>query len=118
MNLDPFRALAAGWLEEADRYAADGAMVRAEKLLQRVACELTAAWQDWQTEQLDTSQAATESGYSEARLRELVREGAIPDSRPPGSQGPIRIRRCDLPRKPGAPALSAVDDLAERILMG
>lgn len=116
--MDAFRTIADRWLEEADRYAVDGAMVRADKLLQRVAGELTAAWQDWQTEQLNTAQAATESGYSEARLRELVREGAIPDSRPPGSQGPIQIRRCDLPRKPGAPALSVVDDLAERILGG
>jgi len=114
--MDPFRTIAAGWLEEADRYAADGAMVRADRLLLRVASELTAAWQDWQTEQLNTAPAATESGYSEARLRELVREGNIPDNRPPGSRGPIRIRRCDLPRKPSAPKLSAVDDLAEQIL--
>ncbi len=118
MNLEPLRDLAGRWLEEADRYEVDGAMVRADKLLRRVAAELTAAWQDWQTEQLDTAQAARESGYSEARLRELVREGGIPDNRPPGSQGPILIRRSDLPRKPGASALSAVDDLAERILGG
>ena len=118
MNLEPLRDLTGRWLEEADRYEVDGAMVRADKLLRRVAAELTAAWQDWRTEQLDTAQAARESGYSEARLREHVREGGIPDNRPPGSQGPILIRRSDLPRKPGASALSAVDDLAERILGG
>ena len=118
MDHRPFRELADHWLEEADRYAADGAIVPADRLLKRVAGELTAAWPDWQTEQLDTAQAARESGYSEARLRELVREGAIPDNRPPGSHGPILIRRSDLPRKPGAPALSPVDDLAERILSG
>ena len=118
MDLSPLRDLPGRWREEADRYAADGAIVPADRLLRRVAAELTAAWQDWQTEQLDTARAARESGYSEVRLRELVREGAIPDNRPPGSCGSILIRRCDLPRKPGAPALSPVDDLAERILSG
>ena len=111
-------SLAEGWLEEAERYAADAALVRADVLLRRVSGELRAALRQWETEELSTAQAARESGYSESRLRELVREGAIPDSRPPGSQGPILIRRCDLPRKPGAPALSPVDDLAERILSG
>ena len=110
--------LAEDWLEQAARYETDGAMVKADLLLRRLAGELTAAWREWDAEELDISQAAAESGYSEARLRELAREGSIPDNRPPGSQGPIRIRRCDLPRKPGAPALSAVDHLAERILRG
>ncbi len=116
--MDPFQRIVDRWLEQAERYAADGAMVRADRLLRRVAGELTAGWQEWQSEELPTAQAAAESGYSEARLRELVREGAIPDNRPPGSSGPILIRRSDLPRKPGPPAPSAVDDLAERILGG
>lgn len=116
MGHRPFRELADHWLEEADRYAADGAIVPADRLLKRVAGELTAAWQEWCAEELDTAQAAAESGYSETRLRELVREGSIPDNRQPGSCGSILIRRSDLPRKPGAPALSPVEDLAEEIL--
>ena len=73
-----------------------------------------------QTEELSIPQAAEESGYSETRLRELVRAGAISDGRPPGSQGPITIRRGDLPRKPGAaaPKLDPVDVLAELIQPG
>ncbi len=118
MDLAPLRALPVRWRDEAERYEADGAMVRADLLLRRLAGELTAAWREWDAEELDISQAAAESGYSEARLRELVREGSIPDNRPPGSCGPILVRRADLPRKPGARALSPVDDLAERILGG
>ena len=115
MNLDALWAVADRWRSEADAYERDGVPGHAA-LLRRVAGELTAAWQEWCAEELDTAQAAAESGYSETRLRELVREGSIPDNRPPGSCGPILIRRSDLPRKPGAPALSPVEDLAEEIL--
>lgn len=68
-------------------------------------------------QELDLQEAATESGYSKKRLRELVREGKIPDIRPEGSSGPIRVRRCDLPRKPGADReqLSPVDRLEARL---
>ena len=117
VKLDVLRTVADRWREEATAYERDGVPGHAA-LLRRVADELTAAWQEWCAEELDTAQAAAESGYSETRLRELVREGSLPDNRPPGSCGPILIRRCDLPRKPGAPALSPVDDLAERILRG
>ena len=50
MDLTPPRELADRWREEAERYEVDGAMVRADKLLRRVAAELTAAWQDWRTD--------------------------------------------------------------------
>lgn len=68
-------------------------------------------------EELDLAAAAAESGYSKKRLRELVREGKIPDVRPDGSSGRIRIRRCDLPRKPGREReqLSPVDRLHSRL---
>jgi hypothetical protein len=51
-------------------------------------------------ELLDLEQAARVSGYSMDRLRQLVRDGSIPDLRPVGSQGRIRVRRSDLPMKP------------------
>lgn len=59
------------------------------------------AWEAWWREPLGIPQASEESGYSEEHLRELVRSGVIPDERPEGSQGRIRIRRCSLPKKPG-----------------
>lgn len=48
-------------------------------------------------EELTLDQAASESGYSKRRLRELVAAGTVPNS---GRKGAPRIRRSDLPRKP------------------
>jgi hypothetical protein len=41
------------------------------------------------------------SGYHPEHLSRLVREGKIPDLRPAGSRGRIRIALTDLPTKPG-----------------
>ena len=105
------------WRAQAETYERDGAYAQAA-VLRRVAEELEAAWTSHELEELPVAQAAQESGYSEEHLRALVREGRIPDNRPPGSQGEMRIRRCDLPRKPGAqrPTLSVVEDMASQIL--
>jgi hypothetical protein len=50
------------------------------------------------------TEAARESGYSVEYLGRLVRHGMIPN---PGKKGSPRIRRCDLPRKPGGAAADA-----------
>ena len=50
------------------------------------------------TEPLTIAQAANESGYSEEHLRRLVREEQIPSAGRPNSP---RIRRADVPIKPG-----------------
>src|SRR5438034_10491078 len=79
------------------------------------ACEASAgaleqAFRDWWLADLTVSEASLESGYSSDRLRELVREGRLPDQRPPGSGGQIRIRRGDLPRRPRRTAPTPVVD--------
>jgi len=86
---------------------------------EKIAGDLERAFRDWWLAELTVSEASRESGYSTDRLRELVREGRLPDPRPEGSAGEIRIRRADLPRRPytTAPSL-AVDALANRILAG
>ncbi len=56
---------------------------------------------DGQDELLTLAQAASESGYSERRLREMIDEDSLPNA---GRKGAPRIRRADLPRKPGAKA--------------
>ena len=106
------------WREMADDYERDGALVRGDSLLRRVADELEIAWREFEAEELTISQAAEESGYSEYHLRELVREEKIPGRHRNGSQGEILIRRCDTPRKPGAQRqpLSVVEDMASQIL--
>ena len=116
--MNPLLALAANWLSDADRYERDKALVRGDAILQRVASELEAAWHEWELEELSVAQAAAESGYSVDHLRQLVRDGKLPDNRPPGSQGEIRIPRRDLPRKPPGQrqTVSAVEDMAATLL--
>jgi hypothetical protein len=68
--------------------------------LQRAAGELEANFRSWWLAELPISEAAAEAGYSEERVREWVREGRLDGGRA-GEPGPLRVRRCDLPRKPG-----------------
>jgi hypothetical protein len=107
--------LPAEWRQKADRlrrYSASAANAWDD-----AATELEAALAKWESELLSIRQAAVESGYSEDHLRTLVRDGALPDSRPNGSRGEMRIRRCDLPRKPGLARglFQREDDFASRV---
>ncbi len=62
-------------------------------------------------------EAARISGYVEGHLARLVRRGQIPDMRPPGSRGRIKVRVGDLPTKPGYKHTPPADvhDLASRL---
>ena len=62
-------------------------------------------------------EAARISGYCEGHLARLVRRGQIPDMRPPGSRGRIKVRVADLPTKPGRKHTPPADvhDLASRL---
>lgn len=113
---DPLEGLPGQWRDEADTLRGYGAEGQAETL-KRCASELDIALRAFQREELTLRQAAGWSGYSVKRLRELVHEGKIPDNRPDGSQGTIRVRRCDLPRKPAADreALSPADRLYSKL---
>ncbi len=85
----------------------------------RIAEELDHDFRAWWLAELTVGEASIESGYSTERLRELVREGRLPDRRPPGRDGEIRIRRADLPRRPSARApTEAVEALAAQVLAG
>jgi len=66
---------------------------------------------------LTLAEAATITGYHPDSLARMVRDGQIPDLRPPGSQGIIRIRRGDLPIKPGKTHTPSADvrELASRL---
>lgn len=115
--MNPLEATAARWREEAEvlrAYGADGPAAACE----RHAEELEDAWAAYWRTELSVQQAAEESGYSVSYLRDCVREGKIPDSRPEGSQGRIRIRRAHLPRKPASADEESdpdVRDLFERV---
>lgn len=104
------------WRSEAEHLRKYG-VTEAAQTLEYCATELEEAWRIWLTEPLTVAEAATETGYSEDHLRQLVRDGKLPDGRPLGSQGQILLRRCDLPRKArwertGTPA----EELAEAVL--
>lgn len=100
MAITPLEKLVERLRSEAELLRRRG-LEREARLEESIAEEVEAAFRDWRQEELTVAEAAGESGYSKERLRELVRERKIPDPRPPDSQGEIRIRRCDLPRKPG-----------------
>lgn len=99
--MNPLEALLDRWREEAAILRRRGATGRAD-LVESLAAELEDAWAAYWRVELSVERAAEESGYSPAYLRDLVRKGKIPDARPDGSQGRIRIRREHLPRKPGS----------------
>jgi hypothetical protein len=88
--------LAAAWRDRAGdlRPYAPAAAVAWE----RAADELDEALREAADESLTIGEAAAESGYSERRLRELIAAGQIPQA---GRRHAPRIRRGDLPRRPG-----------------
>lgn len=106
--MTPFEELAARWREDAETLD-DHYCDRLAKTCERHADELEAALRDWRHQELTVAEAAEESGYSAKSIRRMVRDGRIPDSRPPGSRGEIRVQRRHLPRKP-APERDEVDD--------
>jgi hypothetical protein len=107
-------ALSARWRAQADDYARDGATAQAA-VLRRVADELDAGWRAWREAELTLTEAATESGYSTDRLRELVVEGRLPGA---GTPGDLRLRRADLPRRPAPAAGGVVEALAAQVRAG
>ncbi len=90
--------LAERWRDDARRRAMLWPADPLAAVLPRLADELEAEAQQFGTTSLTIRQAAEESGYSEAHLREMVREGKLPLAAP---EGPYRIRRENLPLKPG-----------------
>lgn len=110
------RTLAARWREDAVLLRRYGQVAVAE-VAELHARELEEALADREEETLTMAEASMESGYSERRLRELLASGSIPNA---GRRGVPRIRRADLPRKPGAStAGDAYDPAADaRSLLG
>lgn len=94
------------WRAQAENLRKFGAEPQAIALT-RAADELEAVLSRAADEQLTLEQAELESGYTRDHLRHLVASGEIPNA---GRKGSPRIRRADLPRKPGT--TSAAYDVA------
>ena len=97
MNTDALRALAVRWRAEAVMFRRYGE----ERLA--IACEthadeLEVAVGAQAIEALTLDQAAEIGGYSYSHLQHLLADGEIDNV---GEKGSPRIRRCDVPRKPG-----------------
>lgn len=112
MAEDPLAALLDRWRSEAEtlrRYGAEGraeaAEGHAEELEQALVCR--------RLEPLTVAEAADLGGYSESRLRSLLSEGEIQNVGRPGAP---RIRRCDVPKKPGGGPGGESRSVAERAL--
>lgn len=93
----PTERLAGVWRDEANRMEQHGD-TRGATVFRFHADELVEAIYQGRAELLTLTEAATESGYSEDHIRHLVSEGRIPNA---GRKGAPRVRRGDLPLKPG-----------------
>ena len=83
---------------------------RTARLFRTLAAELDEAVHETEDELLTLQQAADLSGYTADHLRHLVADGSIPND---GERGQPRIRRRDLPTKPGT-SVDAGEDEATR----
>ena len=89
--------------------AAEGAAAAFE----RAAIELEAELADHDDEVLSLNQAAHESRYSAEHLRRMIREGKLPNA---GRKGSPRIRRRDLPTKPGTRPFGTESEIASMVV--
>lgn len=96
--MDAVLELTRTWEADADRLELYGDEGRAQ-LVRLLAAQVREAMREVADEELTLSEAAIESGYSADHLRHLVADGTIPNA---GRKGAPRIRRRDLPLKPGA----------------
>ena len=92
-------AFAAKWSAEAKAMAHLGALVNGAALLGDILADFDQVIRGQAEEVLTLAQAAQESGYSTDHLRLLIRQAKIPNA---GRRRAPRIRRRDIPRKPGS----------------
>lgn len=113
---DPLAVLLDRWRADAVTLRRRGAPNQADAL-EAAAEDVEAACAEYRLEHLTVSEAADLGGYSESRLYELLEEGTIPNV---GRRGAPRIRRSDVPRRPGhrsdAVQITAGETLADAAL--
>jgi hypothetical protein len=104
------------WRDEANQLRRRGQIHQAH-LIESLAAELDEVLVATRSEVLTLRGAAERSGYSEAHLARLVKQGKLPTLRPVGSRGRLTFEAADLPRKPAGRQLTdaGVHDLASRL---
>ncbi len=94
------------------RWRGDAAVLRRRgaedyaALLDGCAAELEAILSDGAWESVTLVEGSRASGYSVAHLRRLIAEGVL---RNVSNNGRVRVRRGDLPRKPGHRAMASLN---------
>ncbi len=86
------------WMERREIFRRSHAWVEGARICDEMLADLGAVASDDQAQLLSLTQAAAMSGYSREHLGRLVRDAKIPNA---GTPNAPRIRRCDLPTKPG-----------------
>ncbi len=115
MNLDPFRALAAGWREEAAMLERRG-LEREARMIASFASDLEQRLREWLDELLTLEGAAGEVGTTYDAIRKRVARGDLPNA---GRQGAPKIRRADLLNANGDTLrlVSEEPDIAAEVLL-
>ena len=93
----PLDDLSSEWRTRSNGLRRYGA-VEVSATLEACADELEERAREWENEALSLEVAAEESGYARDHLGKLIRDGTLPNAGEPYAP---RIRRRDLPRKPG-----------------
>jgi hypothetical protein len=86
------------WSQRADELKRLAANVDGQKVIAELLAELALLFREEDSQALTLREAAQVSGYSPDHLGREVRAGRIPNV---GRRNAPRIRRGDLPRKPG-----------------
>jgi hypothetical protein len=112
----PPPSLTARWRADAGILRHRGAAVQAD-VLESCAAELEDEGRLFSLEALTLEQAAEESRFSYSALQKMVSDGTIPNV---GKKGAPRVRRGDLPKKPGGGGepCRGEPDLADLVLAG
>ena len=100
------------WRELGDQLSGIGAQVDPRKLIELLASQLEESLKAEENSVLTLQEAAKASGMSADHLRHLVSSGKLPQA---GKRGSPRIRRGDLPRKPGRQTATTYDPTADAI---
>lgn len=96
--MDKLRQTVAEIRDKAAEFRDDFGDEARARALEWAAARLDAALHEFSSQQLTLAQAARESGYSPEHLGRFVRLGRIPNAGRPHAP---RIRRADIPHKPG-----------------
>ncbi len=116
MNLDPFRALAAEWRQDAVMLERRG-YEREARMVESFASDLEQRLREWELQELTLKQAATEFGLKYDTVQRRVACGELPNA---GRKGTPRVRRCDLYGGGSSPQLvteNGEPDIAAEVLL-